>query len=164
MGPAVTLIFNLTKTLLDCHPKWLLRFTLPPAVKILVSSYISYLTCFILVGIDRYFAVICAVIFSDSYRTSFNVFIGHLHIFFLRHFYSEPLTILISCFNFRWKFLLFLLDTNPLSDTWLMNIFFLYVSCLCLFYCILCSEIIYKFQQSPTYLFFPLLLLPWYHI
>lgn len=62
MGPAVTSISALQRHL-DCHPQWLLQFTLPSAVKIPVSPYFSYLTCFILVGIDRYFIVICVVIF-----------------------------------------------------------------------------------------------------
>lgn len=57
-------------------------------------------------------------------------------------------------FLYHWKFLPFFLDTKPLSDIQFMNIFFLYVNCLCLLYCIPCPEIIHKFQQSPIYLFF----------
>lgn len=57
-------------------------------------------------------------------------------------------------FLYHWKFLLFFLDTKPLSDIQFMNIFLLYVNCLCLLYCIPCPEIIHKFQQSPIYLFF----------
>lgn len=156
MGPAVTSISALQRHL-DCHPQWLLQFTLPSAVKIPVSPYFSYLTCFILVGINRYFIVICVVIFlivNDSSWTSFNVsldFFAYLLKTFLFRSFDY-----FNQFNFlyHWKFLLFFLDTKPLSDIRFMNIFFLYVNCLRLLYCIPCPEIIHKFQQSPIYLFF----------